>query len=247
MPDPMDDAVGKKRLVRQDEPGSAWYPVSIERLSSFLEKVICTGRGYSTTYALRKNIAYNLQYLEFQDRCLDDLKLSSVLITQTWKTFIVVGCGIIESLLHFLLIAHDLHATSEWKLEAVLPGNAKQLDGKQVKVDSHFYSRLEDPVLVEMTFDAMLKKAEAKKVLGSDHSIYAALKRLRPLRNRVHLQAIGNSTDHDWNAFKSVDMKIMAEVIHKVFTSAIFRPSAKERAYFDYLYRHFAGSIPEKV
>ncbi len=158
------------------------------------------------------------------------------MVTQTWKTFIIVGCGVVESLLDFLLVAHSLETTTEWTLVDVYSGNPKKTDdGRWLRIDSHVMEKLPKPVPTAMTFDQILKKAEKKKVLGSDHSIYAALKRLRPLRNRVHLQLINDSTDHDWNAFKIADFRFMAEVIHKVLTSPIFSPSAAEVQYFDYL------------
>lgn len=148
-------------LVRADEDESAWYPVSIRKLDHLLKKVVRRDRGYSHPYALRKNIAYNLQYIQFVDRYVQDLKLSSVLQKQSWKAFIVVGSGIIESLLHFLLVAHALDNTTEWDRKAILPGNPKRVEGKYVKADTHLYERLSSPDSVPMTFDAMLKKAEA--------------------------------------------------------------------------------------
>lgn len=223
------------KLTKVTESGGCWYPVSIAELDGLLIKVIRRGRGYRHTYALRRNIAYNLQHIEFLDRCLEDLKLSSVLVTQTWKTFIVVGCGIIESLLHFLLIARDVHSTIDWELKVIAPGNPKTVDGERIRVDSHIYRRLPSSKLKQMTFDAMLKKAERNKVLGSDHSVYASLKKLRQLRNKVHLQEIGHSTDTDWNAFQRPDVALMAKVVYKVFTSNIFQPSREERGYFAYL------------
>ena len=89
-----------------------------------------------------------------------------------------------------------------------------------------------------MTFDAMLKKSEAKRVLGSDHDVYVKLKRLRPLRNKVHLQEIGADTDTDWNSFNWSEVCDMAQVLHKIFTITIYRPSANEREYFRYLLRY---------
>jgi len=226
-------------LTRVDSGDPRWYPVEVRELTELLKKVIRSGRGYEHAYALRKNIAYNLQYVEFLDRCLSDISLSSVLERQTWKMFIVVGCGIVESLLHFLLIARGLHSTTEWELHATLRGNPKTVDGDTLRADTHLLRRLDSAQLAPMTFDAMLKKAEAKTVLGSDHSVYAALKRLRPLRNRVHLQAIESPADTDWNAFTATDLGIMAEVLYKVFTSTVFRPSNAQKQYFAYLHEHF--------
>jgi hypothetical protein len=169
-----------------------WYPVSIARLEGLLEKAIQTGHGYHTAKALRKNIAYNLQYLEFLDRSLQDLKLSGVLETQPWKVFIIVSCGIIESLLHYLLVRRGLHTTTEWELKVVLPGNTKNVDGEPIKADVHISKKLSKPRLKQMTFDSMIQKAKAKCLLGSKMDLYKDLDQLRDLRNKVHLQAIVN-------------------------------------------------------
>ena len=226
-------------LTKKDEAGSTWYPVSVDRLDDLLAKVIQSGYGYVHTYALRRNIAYSLQHIEFLDRCLCDLKLSSVLRTQTWKTMILVGCSVIESLLHYLLVKRDLHAKDRWKLEYIALGNERKVDSRPIKIDSHVYSKLDRPQPKEMTFDAMLKRARKRKVLGSNDDLYVKLDHLRQLRNRVHLQAIEDPADTDWNAFGSDDVAEMAEVIFEVFSSTIFRPSAAEREYFGYLTKYF--------
>ena len=226
------------KLIKKSEAQGPWYPVSIKRLNALLFKSIYSGRGYRHTYALRRNIAYNLQYIEYLDRSVLDLKLSGVLNTQIWKTFVIVGCGIIESLLHYLLIANGSYAKTEWEFIAVAPGNSKKLDGEVRKIDSHIYRKLKSPKLKQMTFDAMIQKSESRRVLGANQDLYDKLKRLRLLRNKVHLQAIGNDTDTDWNSFNWTDACYMAQVIHDVFTSNIFHPSADERAYFDYLQRY---------
>lgn len=227
-------------LCKSSESGPPWYPVSIHRLETLLVKVIRTGRGYSHPYALRKNIAYNLQYLEYLDRTALDIKLSQVLITQTWKTFIIVGCGVVESLLQFLLIAHGKHAKTEWELVCIGPGNAKKMEGETRKIDSHVYRKLSTPRPDQMTFDTIIKKSESKRVLGSNHDIFPKLKKLRKLRNRIHLQEIADSTDTDWNKFNWAEVTLMAEVLRSLLTSNIFHPSTEERAYFDYLLRYEA-------
>ena len=226
-------------LVKTNESGRTWYPVSIDDLDSLLLKAIQSGHGYQHIYALTRNIAYNLQYIEFLHRCLQDIKLSSVLTTQTRKIIILIGCSIIESLLHYLLIRRRLYTKIEWGLKTIMPGNQKNVDGVPTKVDSHVYTKLSTPKAAQMTFDAMIKKAKSNKLLGSDRSIYTKLDSLRKLRNKVHLQAINEPTDTDWNSFGSSELSDMAELLYKVFTSNIFRPSSEEREYFDYLTEYF--------
>src|SRR6266496_6567338 len=137
-------------LTRKTDSEPTWYPVAIEEYDTLLKKVVSAGRGYSYPYALRRNIAYNLQYLEFLHRCLGDLKISSVIEKQIFKNVIIVGCGIIESLLHFLLIAKGHYKRTEWKLRGVAKGNSVRIDGHSRKFDIHVFEKLPRPKHDEM-------------------------------------------------------------------------------------------------
>ena len=55
-------------LVKKTEGAGPWCPVTIDDLDELLIKVIHSGRGYRHSYALRRNIAYNLQHVEYLDR-----------------------------------------------------------------------------------------------------------------------------------------------------------------------------------
>jgi hypothetical protein len=225
-------------LTKKTDDPDTWYPTSIAKLDGLLSKAIRGGTGFQRVYALRKNIAYNLQYLEFLDRCVLGSGLTSVLRTQTYKMFIIVGCGIMESLLTYLLMKSGDYAKTSWELECVMPGQAKAIGRERKRIDCLVYRKLGTPKPEEMTFDSLIKKAEAKKLLWSDHKVYARLQYLRKLRNKVHLHVIDNPTDTDWNAFHERHVNAMAQVIHASFTSNIFRPSQEERGYFTYLERY---------
>lgn len=226
-------------LIKTDEEGSRWYPVSIARLEGLLENAIYAGRGYQHAYALRKNLAYNLQYIQFQDRILQDIKLSSVLYTQTVKTMVLVGCGVIESILHFMLIVNNVHSMTEWKEKTKFKGNQKKVDDVYVKIDTIMYEKLANPELKHMTFDAMIKSAKANNIFGTGPVIYQKLEGLRALRNKVHLQVINEPRDTDWNSFNSVHLSDIFKVLHAVMTSSIFSPTIDQKAYFFYLRRNF--------
>lgn len=225
-------------LTKTSESAAAWYPTSVANLDDLLVKAIKRGTGFVNVYALRRNIAYNLQYLEFLDRCLSDIKLSTVLTTQTHKIFIIVGCSVMESLLAYLLIKSGNYKMTQWELECVMPGQEKNVNEKRTRIDCYVYKKLTTKKREEMSFDVMIRKAESKKILGSDHSIYAKLQYLRGLRNKVHLHVIDEPTDTDWNAFQPRHLCAMAQVLHSVFTGPIFRPSQQERGYFDYLVKY---------
>ncbi len=225
-------------LTKKSDSTAPWYPTPVVNIDALLEKTIYRGTGFVHVYALRRNLAYNLQFLEFLDRCLQDIKLSTALTKQIYKIFIVVGCSVMESLLAYLLIKSGNHKMTQWELDYVMPGQEKSVGGERRRIDSHVYKKLTTKKREGMPFDAMIKKAESKKILGSDHSIYAKLQYLRKLRNKVHLHVIDEPTDTDWNAFQLRHLRAMAQVIYAVFTSSIFRPSLQERSYFNYLARY---------
>ncbi|GAB3306779.1 hypothetical protein [Luteimonas notoginsengisoli] len=220
-------------LKRKGEDGN-WLPTSIDRLDALLSNVIF-GHGYGHIYALRRNIAYNLQHVQYLEQTLIDLKLTTVLLTQTWKTQIIVGCGIIESLLHYLIVVSGNQSSIDWEVTQEFTGVNKKINNKLYRIDSVVKEKLDAPKPLPMTFDAMLKKAESKRLIGNDQALYGKLKRLRPLRNRVHLQEIGQPVDHDFNAFTYEDKRLMMQVLHAVFAELLFNPTAEQRAYFDYL------------
>lgn len=226
-------------LRRKYESGN-WLPISVDKLDEFLASALKGDPSYPNAAGLRRNLAYNLQYLEYMEQTLNDLKLTSVLLTQTWKAVIIVGCGVVECLLHYFLITTMNHSETDWRLEFVANGSPKAINGTDVRIDSHVYKRLKEPMLKTMTFDAMLKRAEKKKVMGNNHNVYAKLNLLRSLRNRVHLQEMGSPRDTDWNAFNNKDHKIMMQVLYSIFTSAPFSPTHNQIVYFGYMLPHVA-------
>ncbi|TKB69564.1 MAG: hypothetical protein E8D47_00025 [Nitrospira sp.] len=79
-----------------------WYPVSIDRWNEVLNCFSYDGNQILPDKDIRKNIAYNLQYLEYLEQTIEELSLSAVLMRQTYKSYIIVAIGVVESLLYFL-------------------------------------------------------------------------------------------------------------------------------------------------
>jgi hypothetical protein len=226
-------------LIKKNEDHSVWCPISVKKLEDYVGRVVYSSDSYKQSYALKKNIAYNLQYIQFQDRVLQDIKMTSVLTNQTIKTIVLVGMGLIESILHYLLINDGLHSETEWKEKCKFKGNQKKMDGERVRVDTILLTKLPEPILKHMTFDAMIKSAKSNKVLGSGKAIYEKLESLRGLRNKVHLQIINNPTDTDWNSFGFQHLSDLCKVLYAILTSSLFKPSSEEVKYFEYLRRNF--------
>lgn len=228
-------------LTKMDEREGAWYPVSISRLEAYLGRFIEQGHGYVHVYQLKKDLAYNLQYLQFQDRLIQDIKLSSVLYTQSVKTIVLIGCSILESILHFLLIKTGNYSNTEWKEKATFKGNQKKLDGENVRIDTVILKKLDSKIHKHMTFDAMIKCASAKKLFGNGKVIYEKLEELRKLRNRIHLQVTDDRIGTDWTTFGSSNIDETYMVVYSVMVSSLFSPTKEQKSYFSYLLNRYSN------
>lgn len=114
-----------------------WYPVPIERWIEVLNCFSYDGNQILPCKDIRSNIAYNLQYLEYLEQTIEELSLSAVITKQTYKSYIIVAIGVVESILYFLTAATG---GKEKKLFDIL----KWLQSTAfLKTDKHFYDDLQ--------------------------------------------------------------------------------------------------------
>jgi hypothetical protein len=73
-----------------------WYPNSIDNLKDYLNRY--KNLDEEANSGLVSNLAYNLQYVEYLRKTLIELNLSTVLKTQTIKSFIIASLSIIEAI-----------------------------------------------------------------------------------------------------------------------------------------------------
>lgn len=226
-----------KKICTGCVPSERWLPTSIQWLDSYLDNFFKTGHQIKYLFQIRKNIAYNTQYLQFQSQLLKEFETTQVILTQTWKMYIIVGTSIIECILYYLIISKGKQKTTEW--EEINKSNS------QTTIDSNHVSRVENIILkkisnrepIEMSFDTMIKIVKENKLLGSDHDIYKKLNYLRKLRNKVHLQIIEDDYGTDWHKFQHDDIKLLKTTLYLFFTSKLFSPSAEDKKVFDFLIR----------
>lgn len=106
--------------------GNKW---NAQRIDSYRDNLKLK-YGTPNRYRVRSNFAYNMQYLEYLQKQIKELNLSSVIITMTYKSYIIVAMGIIE-----MLFASLLKATKNWKTtdkELILTTSSNfQKHGKQ--------------------------------------------------------------------------------------------------------------------
>ena len=65
--------------------------------------------------ALRSNLAYSMQYLEFIEKEIEELKLSDVIYTMLVKSYVVTGMSVLEG-----LFVNIVKSNGWWKTAGVL-------------------------------------------------------------------------------------------------------------------------------
>ena len=155
------------------EPENKWLPRPIGEWREVILARICDYKCEDSDpkYSIFSNIAYNLQYLEYINRCFEEQYLTSVLRAQNVKTFTLTTTQIIECLLYL-----------------------KLLDMKADKNDIWEFSRA-------------LRLAEEKNAYGLGQMFYRnELRRLKELRNKVHLQSSEGIADADYAIFENIEV-----------------------------------------
>ena len=192
-----------------------WYPTAVEefRKGFALEPSM---EGY---HPLVDNLAYSLQYLEFLEKELSELVLSSVLYTMHIKSYVITSMSILEG-----IFTNIIKSNGWWKkrdTESVLTSHAEQKasDGTICVIKTEVMKKV-DAFDDKMTLDEMIKCLDHHhKALAVDHLVYPALKRLRELRNRIHLQKGDTYNDHDYNAFDYQVKEEMQSILYTILCS----------------------------
>ena len=201
-------------LIVKNEARSRWYPQSVEAYKGSIK----IPYNSAENKRLNSNFAYNMQYIEYIEKQLDELKLSDVLLTMLYKSYIITGMGIIELLFVYLLKSTGNWNKTEWEECATFISNPKEDNGTTTKAETKLYKKV-PPYEMRMDLDSMIKKIEKKHILTIDHNVFPALKRLRELRNRVHLQTGDGAYDHDYNSIGFAEIQMMRRILFAILTT----------------------------
>ena len=192
-----------------------WYPTSIDTYKYSLKIDI----SIENTQALRSNLAYNLQYIEFLEKEFLELNLSSVLYIMLVKTYVITGMSILEGLFSNIIKSNGWWKTSDLESLGTTQSNETNFSGQNLVIKTEILKKV-DTYQMQMTLDEQIKALNRHhEALSVDHLIYPALKRLKELRNRVHLQKNEGNTDHDYNAFNYSVKKEMGKILFDILTS----------------------------
>lgn len=207
--------IAKNDIIGRDR----WAPHKVSEYECFLSEN--NFRGIKT--GLRKNIAYSLQYLEFLQLQIGELKLHSVIETHIQKSYIIITAGIIESIFYFILKKSGNYKKEEWKvLRKPVHTNIFDDDGKKQKYTILLYEKLEHPEEGEMDFEAMINKVQDKKLISISGRAFPYIKGLKRLRNKVHLQGCQQDSDTDYLKICECDYLLARYILHLVLTCDTF-------------------------
>ena len=208
-----------KTLISKEEyrTSERWYPEPVDRY----KRAINVWGDEDDAKRLRSNFAYNMQYIEYIEKQLAELKLSDVILTMLYKSYIITGMSIIEGLFVNLLHRTGKWSTSTWEEFSCVVANPKDINGDMVKVETHLFKQVPEYEM-RMDLDSMIKKIEKKNLISIDHDTFPALKKLRELRNRVHLQIGDGPYDHDYNCIGFNEIQLMRRILYTILTSREF-------------------------
>jgi hypothetical protein len=216
----------KKNNICYDD---RWSPTSVPAF----EEILSQGMLTNMKKELRKNIAYSLQYMQFLELQIKELTLHGVVKKMVYKNYIVTGVSIIEGVFYHLLKSNGAWRQKEWELINIVKSNEYTENGKRLKMESQIYKKI-DPVDDEMNLDSIIKKMESKSIINLKHGAYPYIKKLKRLRNKVHLIINEHPDDTDWNNFQDIDYFWMKYTLYNVLIDEAFENSKGK--FIEFLY-----------
>src|SRR5690606_5903978 len=138
-----------------------WLPNSIEWYENQVRRLIKKTSAVPNHYKIKKNICYNLQYLEYLDKTLEQLNLTTVLQRATWKTYIITAISIIEAILFYLVKKNETKLTNDWvRIDEQVTSPKQLINGKQTRFVVIIEEKKPEKIGKNIKFSQLLKKVE---------------------------------------------------------------------------------------
>ena len=207
-----------------------WYPTPIDRYRTYIK----IDTSLDNSEQLKSNIAYNLQYLEYIEKQLKELKLSSVITGMLCKTYVITGIGIVEGLFTNLLKSKGEWKCTKWESKMVFQSNPRKIEGIKTRVRTEIFEEV-DQFELRMDLNSMVRRIESKKLLTIDQNHFPILKDLRRLRNKVHLQESTDKYDTDVHNFNIEEKVKMGEILNIILTHEAFSNKPQDNGIYSFL------------
>lgn len=172
------------------EPENKFLPRPINDYREVILSRVCDFKCDDTDwrYPVFSNIAYNLQYLEYINRCFEEQYLTSVLRAQNVKMFTLTSSQIIECLLFLKLVEMGVDKNEIWD------------------------------------FGRALRTASDKNIYALGPNFYRSeMRRLKDLRNKVHLQSPLGMDEADYAVFEKLEVLNEIKLVLRSFLQKVLQ------------------------
>lgn len=205
---------GRTKKTNQEK----WYPTLIDDYKSAIK----IEQDNDFNKALLKNISYNLQYLEFLQKEMEELSLSAVMNAMLVKTYVITGVSILEGIFSYVVKKNGWWTTRDTEEITTVNSNDKNVDKQKIRVRTQILRVIpeKDIPVYEMKLKSLIQILKAhKEGLQINEKMYSNLDRARDIRNKIHLTNTENYTDTDYNNFAHETKTEMQEVLYEILTS----------------------------
>jgi len=139
---------------------------------------------------MQRNVAYNLQYLDFLNELYNSYKIDKSVEKSFIKNQIMILGSILECFTFSLLssLSNDINFGKEWKEKGILKKYIELNDQKRIKTVIEELS--EGKLKKRSDFSWMIDVAEKNKIFGKEYASVAHF--VREYRNKVHLTSMEN-------------------------------------------------------
>ena len=147
-----------------------WYPTSVDtyKLSFDLDMSI------ENSEALRSNLAYSMQYLEFIEKEIEELKLSDVIYTMLVKSYVITGMSVLEGLFVNIIKSNGWWKTSNLESLGTTQANETRFGAEKIVVKTELLKKVDEYPL-QMNLDELIKILERHhQALQVNHLVYPA-------------------------------------------------------------------------
>ena len=183
-----------------------WFPTPVDEIVDSLV--------FKSKLVLKKNIAYNIQYLQFLSKNIKEEKTTSVLYKMRFKNYLVVAMSIIESIFIALLDERDLIPLEEWK-EGTHHKN--QIDDNTIEVS--FKRKRIAPKKKRIKLDEALSLMKKNNFLNLEEKHFVFLDLFKDSRNYIHLDKAESSFDSDYNRNGVLDYKMINVILFVILNN----------------------------
>ena len=170
---------------------------------------------YYYSYKQKSDIAYSLQYLEYLSEQVNGLN-TSVISKMIIKSYVITAVSLIETVLLQELRHYNLQPRKKYGKEIVIESSHKFENGsdylfKNVKL------KVTNQIIIRPSLDKIVKISIKNKLFGLSKKDEELLKKLRYLRNKIHLNTDEDNIKHDYNSFNFETYHLSRNYIFKLF------------------------------